>query len=75
MERWENCPAVERDPAKVSGVVVFRGTRVPVSALFDNLRDGTSIEDFLAWFPGIERSQVESVLKVGRLLVESVQDQ
>jgi uncharacterized protein (DUF433 family) len=43
-------------------VWVFRGTRVPIAALFENLRDGASIEEFLAWFPGVERSQVEAVL-------------
>jgi uncharacterized protein (DUF433 family) len=62
MDFWENCEAVERHPDRVSGAWVFRGTRVPVAALFENLRDGASIEEFLAWFPGVERSQVEAVL-------------
>jgi len=35
---------------------------VPVAALFENLKDGASVEDFLAWFPGVERTQVEAVL-------------
>jgi uncharacterized protein (DUF433 family) len=60
---WENCEAVERDPDRVSGAWVFRATRVPIAALFENLRDGASIEEFLAWFPGVERSQVEAVLE------------
>lgn len=62
MEAWERCEAVERHPEKVSGVWVFRGTRVPIAALFENLRDGASIEEFLAWFPGVERAQVEALL-------------
>ncbi|MGH7493801.1 MAG: DUF433 domain-containing protein [bacterium] len=62
MKAWENCDAVERHPDKVSGAWVFRGTRVPVSALFENFKDGASIEQFLEWFPGVNRSQVESVL-------------
>lgn len=62
MGTWENCEAVERHPDRVSGAWVFRGTRVPVAALFENLRDGATIEVFLAWFPGVERSQVEAVL-------------
>jgi uncharacterized protein (DUF433 family) len=62
MQAWDECDAVEREPETVSGVWIFRGTRVPVSALFENLRDGASIEQFLAWFPGVQRSQVESVL-------------
>jgi len=59
---WRTCRAVERIPGKVSGAWVFRGTRVPVRALFENLRDGASIEDFVSWFPGVRREQVEAVL-------------
>ena len=62
MKQWETLDAVERAPDKVSGVWVFRGTRVPVSALFENLRDGATITEFLEWFPGVERAQVEAVL-------------
>jgi uncharacterized protein (DUF433 family) len=62
-KHWETSPEVERDPAKVSGAWVFRGTRVPVAALFENLREGASVEEFLEWFPGVQRSQVESVLE------------
>ena len=63
MGNWETCVAVERSPEKVSGAWVFRGTRVPVAALFENLKDGASIDDFLAYFPGVEKSQVEAVLE------------
>jgi len=59
---WTTCPAVERDPERVSGAYVFSGTRVPVASLFENLRDGATIDQFLDWFPGVERWQVESVL-------------
>ena len=62
MTTWNTCPAVERDPEKVSGAWVFRGTRVPVSALFENLRDGATIEQFIEWFPGVEREQLLTVL-------------
>ena len=62
MTTWHTCSAVERDPEKVSGAWVFRGTRVPVSALFENLRDGATIEQFLEWFPGVEREQLRAVL-------------
>ncbi|HTE18382.1 MAG TPA: DUF433 domain-containing protein [Armatimonadota bacterium] len=62
METWHDCAAVERHPDRVSGAWVCRGTRVPVAALFENLRDGASIQEFLSWFPGVERSQVEAVL-------------
>ena len=62
MDNWQMCEAVERDSSRVSGVWVFRGTRVPVRALFENLEDGASVDDFLEWFPGVTRSQVETVL-------------
>ncbi|MDZ7362730.1 MAG: DUF433 domain-containing protein [candidate division KSB1 bacterium] len=62
MKDWRNCDAVERHLDKVSGAWVFRGTPVPVSALFENLKSGVSIEQFLEWFPGVERSQVEAIL-------------
>ncbi|MBX9696164.1 MAG: DUF433 domain-containing protein, partial [Cyanobacteria bacterium] len=50
---WSSCPAVERDAERVSGAWVFRGTRVPVSALFQNLEDGAHVSDFIVWFPGV----------------------
>jgi uncharacterized protein (DUF433 family) len=60
---WSSCSAVERDPDKVSGAWVFRNTRVPVIALFENLEGGASIDDFLLWFPGVTKEQVEAVLE------------
>jgi uncharacterized protein (DUF433 family) len=63
---WSQCRGVERSPQKVSGVWVFRGSRVPVQALFENLKAGASIEDFLEWFPGVERQQVEAVLEYAK---------
>lgn len=56
-------PAViERHPDVVSGAWVFTGTRVPVAALFENLKDGASVNEFLEWFPGVTREQVEDLL-------------
>jgi uncharacterized protein (DUF433 family) len=63
MMDWSLCPAVERAPEKVSGSWVFRDTRVPVVALFENLEGGASVADFLSWFPGVTREQVEAVLE------------
>jgi uncharacterized protein (DUF433 family) len=54
---------VERDPERVSGDWVFRGTRVPVKALFENLEDGAQVADFVAWFPGVTMEQVRAVLE------------
>ena len=62
MRQWETLAAVERAPDTLSGVWVFRNTRVPVAALFENLRDGATIDQFLEWFPGVTRAQVEAVL-------------
>ncbi len=60
---WGQCPAVERVPHKVSGAWVFKGTRVPVRALFENIEDGARVDDFLEWFPGVTRDQVTAVLR------------
>ena len=60
---WKACPEVERDAAKLSGAWVFRGTRVPVSALFENLEGGATAAEFLTWFPGVTRQQVDAVLE------------
>ena len=69
---WSTCPAVERVPDKVSGAWVFKGTRVPVKALFENLEDGARVDDFLEWFDGVTREQVETVLEhAERSLVEA----
>jgi uncharacterized protein (DUF433 family) len=60
---WNHCSAVERSAEKVSGAWVFRDTRLPVKALFENLEDGATVDDFLAWFPGVRRDQVVAVLE------------
>ncbi|MFM8981608.1 MAG: DUF433 domain-containing protein [Spartobacteria bacterium] len=59
---WSQCDSVEHAPLKVSGSWVFKGTRVPVKALFENLEDGATLEQFLEWFPGVARHQAENVL-------------
>ena len=59
---WSSCTAVERDPARVSGAWVFRGTRVPVAALFENLEDDVTVHQFVEWFPGVTLEQARAVL-------------
>ena len=59
---WSTCPVVERDPERLSGAWVFRGTRVPVTSLFENLEDGVHIDQFVEWFPGVTMEQVRAVL-------------
>ena len=60
---WSACNAVERDPQRVSGAWVFKGTRVSVAALFENLDDGAKLDEFLTWFPGVSREQARDVLE------------
>ncbi len=60
---WTTCPAVERDPDKLGGTWLFRGTRVPVRALFENLDGGATTADFLQWFAGVAEQQVHDVLE------------
>ena len=64
---WSQCPVVERQPDKVSGAWLFKGTRVPVKALFENIEAGARVDDFLEWFPGVSREQVEAVLQHAEL--------
>lgn len=62
IKSWDTLDAVERHPDTLSGAWVFRGTRIPIADLFENLRDGAIVDDFLEWFPGVSRAQVEAVL-------------
>jgi uncharacterized protein (DUF433 family) len=59
---WSQCPAVESVPGKVSGAWVFRGTRIPVAAVFENLEDGLSIKEIVEMFDGLTQEQVKAVL-------------
>ena len=58
---WSQCPAVESVPGKVSGAWVFRGTRMPVATVFENLEAGASIDDLIEWFD-VTGEQVTEVL-------------
>ena len=58
---WSQCPAVESIPGKVSGAWVFRGTRMPVATVFENLEAGASIDDIMEWFD-LTREQITTVL-------------
>jgi len=59
---WSQCPAVESVPGKVSGAWVFRGTRMPVATVFENLEAGASVEQITEWFD-VTREQVVAVLE------------
>ena len=60
---WSSCLAVESKSERVSGAWVFRGTRVPISTLFENLEDGALVSHFVEWFPGVTLEQVRGVLE------------
>ena len=59
---WSQCPAVESIPGKVSGAWVFKGTRMPVSLVFENLEAGATIEEIMDWFH-LTREQIVDVLE------------
>jgi uncharacterized protein (DUF433 family) len=58
---WSQCPAVESIPGKRSGARVFKGTRMPVTAVFENLQD-MSVDELIEEF-GVTRAQVQAVLE------------
>jgi len=60
---WAQCSAVESIPGKVSGAWVLKGTRMPVSAIFENLEAGANIDDILNWYEGLDREQVKAVIE------------
>ena len=58
---WSQCPAVESVPGKVSGAWVFRGTRMPVKTVFENLEAGMSVEEITEVFD-VRPEEVKAVL-------------
>ena len=54
---------VSVDPEVLGGKPVFAGTRVPVEALWNNMADGATLDEFLEWFPTVAREQAEAVLR------------
>ena len=54
------------DPERLGGRLCFRGTRVPVDALFDNLEAGLNLNEFLQEFEGVTRPQALAVLEFAR---------
>ena len=59
---WSFCPAVESVPGKVGGAWVFRGTRMPVATIFENLEAGMTIDELIEMYDGLTREQVKAVL-------------
>ena len=61
---------VVSDPEVLSGKPVFRGTRMPVSTLFEYLAEGLSLDYFLESFPSVAREQAVGVLLYGQRRIE-----
>jgi uncharacterized protein (DUF433 family) len=59
---WSQCSAVESVPGKLGGAWVFRGTRIAVAAVFENLEDGLTIAEIADMFDGLTQDQVKAVL-------------
>lgn len=59
---WSQCPAVESVPDRLSGAWVFKDTRMPVSAVFENLEAGATIDEIMEWFH-LTRGQIVTVLE------------
>lgn len=68
---WDKCISVERNSAMLSGAWVSKGTRVPVSTLFENLEDGAKADEFIEWFPGVTAEQVKLVLEHAEHMLEA----
>jgi uncharacterized protein (DUF433 family) len=66
MSAESTTPLLWSDPQRLGGRVCFRGTRVPVDALFENLEDGVSVDEFLDAFEGVTREQVVGVLEAAK---------
>lgn len=60
---WSQCDAVESVPGNMSGAWVLRGTRMPVSATFENIAAGAGIDDLMEWFDGLDRQPVKAVIE------------
>jgi uncharacterized protein (DUF433 family) len=67
---WNLCSAVARSPGKLGGAWCFKGTQLPVAALFEHLDQGSTIDEFLEWFPSISRKQVHAVLAFAKSSLE-----
>ena len=63
---WALCMAVDRNPNKLGGTWCFAGTRLPVLSLFEHLDQGSTIDEFLEWFPEVSAEQVHQVLSFAK---------
>lgn len=69
---WAQCPAVESVPGRLSGAWVFRNTRMPVSAVFENLEAGATVDEIIEQFD-VTREQITAVLEFATRSLAPVQ--
>lgn len=58
---WSQCPDVESIPGKLSGAWVFKNTRMPVQAVFENLEAGLSVKEITEIFD-VTEAEVKAVI-------------
>jgi uncharacterized protein (DUF433 family) len=61
------------DPEVMGGRLVFRGTRIPVEVLFENLADGMSLEEILDAYPGLARDSAVAAIELAGAAIEKVE--
>lgn len=67
VKTWPDELPIWSDPERLGGAPCFLNTRVPVDALFANLEDGVSLDEFLKAFEGVKREDAFAVLEHGRV--------
>ncbi len=67
---WDACPAVDRNPQKLGGAWCFVSTRVPVLSLFEHLDKGSTIDEFLEWFPEVSPEHAHEVIAFAKASLE-----
>ena len=71
MKTWPDELPIWSDAERLGGAACFLNTRVPVEALFANLEDGVSLDEFLDAFEGVKREHALAVLEYARKLFAS----
>ena len=60
---WDTCPKVDRDSERLGGARTFGQTRLPLSAMYENLAQGASLDDIAELFPGVSKEEMQAVLE------------
>jgi uncharacterized protein (DUF433 family) len=69
LKTWPDNLPIWSDPERLGGTPCFLNTRVPIDALFANLEDGVSLDEFLEAFKGVKREHAQAVLEHARKLI------